>query len=69
MDTHTRSLAKAVSWQLLGLLSMMLIGYIFTGSLRTGGGLAITSAVLGTICYIAHERAWSAVRWGRCDAT
>lgn len=65
MEKPIRTLAKAVSWQLLGLFSMALIGYLFTGSLLTAGSLALVTTATGSVCYVLHERAWNRVDWGR----
>jgi len=65
METHRRSLAKAVTWQLTGLISMALIGYAFTGSLSAGGMLALVTTAIGFVCYLIHERVWARIGWGR----
>lgn len=65
MESRTRSLAKAFSWQFLGLFTMSTIGYAFTGSLSSGGALALVSAAVGFFTYLMHERAWSGVEWGK----
>lgn len=64
METRKRSLVKAVSWQVWGLVTMALLGFVMTGSIRTGGQLAVFSAMIGFLCYLLHERIWSAIRWG-----
>ena len=64
METRKRSLVKAVSWQVWGLLMMALLGFLFTGSLSTGGQLAVLSTAIGFVCYLLHERLWAAIRWG-----
>ncbi|MAM62297.1 DUF2061 domain-containing protein [Maritimibacter sp. UBA3975] len=65
MDTARRTLAKALTWQLLGLVTTTALGYAATGSLTAGGALALSSALVGFICYAVHERLWSRIRWGR----
>lgn len=65
MEKPIRTLAKAVSWQLLGMIVMVVIGYAFTGSVAAGGGIALASSALGFLSYFLHERVWSRVRWGR----
>lgn len=65
MDHPKRTLAKTVSWQFSGFVSMMGIGYVATGSFAGAGGVAVTSTALGTISYILHERIWERVTWGR----
>ncbi|MEM8788648.1 MAG: DUF2061 domain-containing protein [Pseudomonadota bacterium] len=69
MDTNRRILAKALCWQAIGLVTGTAIGAMFTGSVWAGGGLAVTSAGVGLVAYVLHERAWSRVRWGRSGAT
>ncbi|HEY9057082.1 MAG TPA: DUF2061 domain-containing protein [Aurantimonas sp.] len=69
METRVRSLVKAASWQLLGLVTMSILGFLFTGSLTSGGALAAASGLLGFFTYLAHERAWAGIRWGWISAT
>ena len=68
METTRRSIAKALSWQGIGLLLMTGIGYVFTGSIGQGGMLAIVSSAIGLLSYVLHERLWARVRWGRTHA-
>jgi uncharacterized membrane protein len=65
MDTPTRSIAKALSWQALGLVTMTLIALAFTGDWSSASGVALASAGTGAVFFFIHERVWSAVRWGR----
>ncbi|SET29175.1 DUF2061 domain-containing protein [Paracoccus homiensis] len=65
MESKARIAIKALTWQLLGLAVMIVIGFIFTGSVRAGGGIAIVSAVTGYLCYFGHEMIWSRIAWGR----
>jgi len=65
MESKVRVIAKALTWQALGLLSMTLIGYFVTGSATQGGLVAATGAVSGFVFYILHEGLWNRVPWGR----
>ncbi|MBT0958054.1 DUF2061 domain-containing protein [Alphaproteobacteria bacterium KMM 3653] len=65
MDSKSRLLSKAVTWQILGLLSMSVIGFVFTGSVRAGGGIAVAGCAVGFVCYFLHELAWARIPWGR----
>ena len=60
-----RSLLKGISWQTLGLFSTMLISYWFTGSLFQSIGMALTLSGLSLIVYVAHERLWEKLPFGR----
>lgn len=73
-----RSVAKAVSWRLVGtldtlILSFLLITYLgpifgapvaAADALETAGYIAITEVVTKFILYFLHERAWSLTGWG-----
>lgn len=65
MDSTIRLFIKAVTWQVAGLFSMMLIGFLFTGSVAASSGIAFVGAVAGFVSYFLHEMAWSRVSWGR----
>ena len=65
METAARILTKSITWQRSGLFMMTLIGYLFTGSISAGGGIAIVSSAIGFISYFLHEMLWSKVGWGR----
>jgi uncharacterized membrane protein len=65
MESRIRTLLKALTWQVLGLLTMTAIGLVHTGSITAGMSLAASSMVVGFVCFLIHERIWNAVRWGR----
>jgi len=64
MDSKIRLLTKSVTWQVAGFFTMMLVGFFFTGSVATSGGIAFVGAMVGFVSYFAHELAWSKVAWG-----
>ena len=68
METPLRSLVKAVTWQALGLVTMTVITSALTGSLATGGTVAMVGAVMGAAFYVLHERIWARIRWGLDEA-
>ncbi|MGB3243356.1 MAG: DUF2061 domain-containing protein [Sulfitobacter sp.] len=68
MDQRKRTLAKAMTWQTMGFVMMVVLGYLTTGSFTAAGGLAIATFVVGTISYVLHERVWAKIRWGVMDA-
>jgi uncharacterized membrane protein len=65
MERPIRTFAKAITWQIAGMIAMVAIGYAFTGSFAAGGGIALVSSVTGFLSYFLHERIWSSVNWGR----
>ena len=67
MESSKRTLAKAICWQISGLIMMSLIGFLFTGSISQGGMIAIVGTIVGFLSYIAHERIWARIGWGRAQ--
>lgn len=65
MDHKKRTVAKALTWQLMGFVMMVILGYLATGSINAAGGLAVATFVVGTVTYICHERVWARIAWGR----
>ena len=67
-DTHSRSVAKAVSWRVVATVTTMTLVYIFTGSLAITAGVGFLEASAKIVLYYAHERAWNIVKWGQNPA-
>jgi len=65
METHVRSIAKAVSWRIFATLTTMLLVFVFTGNLVVSGGVGLTELLSKTVIYYLHERAWNATDFGR----
>jgi len=65
MDTHARSIAKAVSYRVLGSASTALIVYAGTRSLTFSAGAGAVDAVLKIGLYFLHERLWNYISFGR----
>ncbi len=65
MDSRPRLFAKAATWQCAGLVSMSVIGFLFTGSIAAGGGIAVAGAMTGFVTYVVHEMLWAKIPWGR----
>lgn len=65
METRQRTLVKGMIWIGLGLVTMSLVGLLFTGSVAVGGTMALVNSAIGFVSYVLYERVWSGVRWGR----
>jgi uncharacterized membrane protein len=59
-----RSIAKAISWRILGSIDTAVLGYIFTGDLRISASIASTEVLTKIALYYFHERAWAHSRFG-----
>ncbi len=65
METAQRSLVKAGLWNVIGLCMMALVGLAMTGSAVLGGKMALVNTGLGFASYLAYERIWARIGWGR----
>lgn len=65
MDSRARTIVKAVIWNVIGVIVMTLVGLILTGSVTLGGSMAAITTVVGLISYVAYERVWARIGWGR----
>ena len=65
MDTHSRSLAKAISWRMTGTIDTMVISLVVTGSVKLAATIGLTEVVTKSLLYYLHERAWLKVPYGR----
>lgn len=65
VESHPRSLLKAVSWRAVGSIDTFVLGLLFTGGdAKVAGSIAGTEVVTKILLFYGHERAWSLVRWG-----
>jgi uncharacterized membrane protein len=65
VESHTRSIAKAVTYRLLGSLCTGLIAYVLTGSRTIFLQAGALDIVLKIGAYFVHERLWDHINFGR----
>jgi len=65
MDTHIRSVVKAISFRIIASLTTVILVLIFTGNLALAGAIGILDLILKLIIYYLHERVWDKILWGR----
>jgi uncharacterized membrane protein len=68
METQARSIAKAVSYRILGSATTGLIVFILTGKPSLSVGASFLDVVLKIGAYFAHERVWNHINYGRPKA-
>ena len=68
MESNARSIAKAVSYRLLGSAVTGMIFFLLTGK----GGLSLGAGALDMVlkigAYFVHERIWNHIEFGRSKA-
>ena len=60
-----RSVAKALSWRVVGTLDTLLVSYILTGRISLAASIASVDFVTKLILYFFHERLWNIIKWGK----
>jgi len=60
-----RSLAKTISWRIVGTIDTVLISWLITGTLVLAFSIGAIELVSKMILYFFHERTWNTIKWGR----
>lgn len=64
-ETHTRTIAKVVTWRIALTTSHLINAFIVTGSWVTGLQIAGLALVINSVLFWLHERSWNTVQWNR----
>jgi len=67
METHSRSMAKALSWRFVALVTTGLVAWHITGQIAFGVIIGFSDSIIKLGLYYFHERAWQKVTFGRLD--
>ncbi|MEM9143197.1 MAG: DUF2061 domain-containing protein [Bacteroidota bacterium] len=60
-----RSVAKAISWRVIGTLDTLLVSYILTGKVALAASIASVDFITKMFLYFFHERIWNKIGWGK----
>ena len=69
VESHYRSIAKAVSYRILGSTTTALIFYVLTGKASLSLGAGALDMVVKIGAYFVHERIWNHINYGRSTST
>ena len=64
-ESPVRSVAKAISWRIIGTLDTLIVSYVLTGELILASSIASIDFVTKMILYFFHERLWNKIKWGK----
>jgi uncharacterized membrane protein len=65
MESTSRSLAKAVSYRVLGSTGTALVVLLLSGNLKISLGVGALDMLLKISLYFVHERLWEHIPYGR----
>ena len=61
----SRSVVKAISYRIIVVIADFAAVYFFTGRAEIALGFVLVSNVYTSVLYLAHERFWDRIAWGR----
>lgn len=64
-DNLGRSLAKTMSWRMIGTIDTIIISWIVTGTLALAFSIGAIELISKMALYFFHERAWNNIKWGK----
>ena len=65
METRLRSLAKAITWRMGGLITTTAVVWVVTGQPKLAISIGLLDTAVKLAAYYVHERCWLKVRFGR----
>lgn len=68
MESHTRSVAKAISYRAFGSVSTGFLFYFLSGDWRLSAGAGVADSIVKLGLYFLHERVWNHIDFGRPKA-
>lgn len=65
MESHIRSIVKALTWRLGGTVVTFLVAWCILGHIRDAIEIGFLDTLVKFGAYYAHERVWGKITWGR----
>jgi uncharacterized membrane protein len=60
-----RSIAKAISWRVVGTIDTLIVSLFITGEIKTASAIAGVDFATKMVLYFFHERVWNTIKWGK----
>ncbi len=64
-DKPLRSIAKTVSWRIVGTADTIAISWLLTGEVETALAIGSIELVTKMLLYFGHERIWDKIKFGK----
>lgn len=65
IESHARSILKAITWKIVASLISFSVSYYQTGDFQYALRFSAIVFFIGIAAYYVHERTWNAVHWGK----
>jgi uncharacterized membrane protein len=65
LETHLRSIAKAITWRAGGTVVTFLVVWIVAGELKLAAQIGVLDTLIKIGVFYAHERFWNHLSFGK----
>lgn len=65
MESHARSIVKALSWRIIASVVTFLVALLLTGTIDTAFKIGILDTIIKLGAYYGHERIWMKLKFGK----
>ena len=65
IETHYRSIVKAISWRAGGTVVTCLVAWLLTGSLDMAARIGVLDTAIKIGAFYMHERLWNRLDFGK----
>lgn len=65
IETHKRSIAKAITWRVIAFIITAVVAFLFTKEAVLSVSIGLSDSVVKIVSYYLHERAWNKIKFGK----
>jgi uncharacterized membrane protein len=65
MESHSRTIAKALSWRFIATLITFTVAWIITRELTFAAEIGLADTIIKLGAYYFHERLWIRIKFGK----
>ena len=65
MESHSRTIAKALSWRFIATLITFTVAWIVTRELTFAAEIGLADTIIKLGAYYFHERLWIRIKFGK----
>jgi uncharacterized membrane protein len=65
MESHTRTIAKALSWRIVATTITFTVAWLITRKVTFAAEIGIADTIIKLGAYYFHERVWIRIKFGK----
>ncbi len=65
MESHARTITKALSWRFIATMITFTVAWLVTGQLTFAAEIGIADTIIKLGTYYFHERLWIRIKFGK----